>query len=70
MFAGFEVRVGEAEEEEAEGGAGEEVREEFHGVGAEGGDVVVEGWGVLGAEGVDSVGDVGCYLGADFETSW
>lgn len=82
MFAGFEMRVGEAEEEQAEGGAGEEVGEEFHGVGAEGGDVVVcrwggvrgrgvggggRGWSVLGAEGVDAVGDVGGYLGADFE---
>lgn len=45
MFACFEMRVWEAEEEEAEGSAGEEVGEEFHGVGAEGGDVVV-GWGL------------------------
>lgn len=41
MFAGFEVRVGEAEEDFGEAGAGEEVGEEFHGVGAEGGDVGV-----------------------------
>ena len=76
MLAGFKVGVGEAEEEVGELGAGEEVGEEFHGVGAVGGDVLVEGgwgWGgsggggVEGAEGGDAVVDVGCYLGADFE---
>lgn len=55
MLARFEVRVGEAEENFGEGGLGEEVGEEFHGVGAESGDVVVDagdgmdglfGWGV------------------------
>ena len=43
MLAGLEVRVREAEEEMGERGAGEEVGEEFHGVGAEGGDVLVGG---------------------------
>ena len=46
MFAGFEVRVGETEKEGGELGAGEEVGEEFHGVGAEDGDVGIWwGWG-------------------------
>lgn len=41
------MRVREAEEELGEGVAGEEVGEELHGVGAEGGDVAVGGgWGV------------------------
>lgn len=43
MFAGFEVRVGEAEEDFGELGFVEEVGEEFHGVAAEGGDVLVMG---------------------------
>lgn len=34
MFARFEMRVGEAEEEPREGVAGEEVGEEFHRVAA------------------------------------
>lgn len=41
VFALFEVRVGEAEEDAAQGGVGEVVWEEFHGVCAEGGDVLV-----------------------------
>lgn len=41
MFALFEVRVGEAEEDTAEGVVWEVVWEEFHGVCAEGGDVLV-----------------------------
>lgn len=53
MLALFEVWVREAEEDGGELGAGEDVGEEFHGVGAEGGDVVVGwgwrwGWGLLG----------------------
>lgn len=41
------MRVREAEEELGEGVAGEEVGEELHSVGAEGGDVAVGGgWGV------------------------
>lgn len=39
MFAGFEVRVWEADEDLGELMAGEEVREKFHGVAAEGRDV-------------------------------
>ena len=41
VFPRFEVRVGEAEEDFFELGGGEEVGEEFHCVGAEGGDVLV-----------------------------
>ncbi len=44
MLAGFEVGVWEAEEEGGELGLVEEVGEEFHGVGAEDGDVLVGGW--------------------------
>lgn len=46
MFPRFEVRVGEAEEKPGERAAGEEIGEEFHGVGAEAGDVLV--WGLRG----------------------
>lgn len=35
------MRVGKAEEDFGEGGVGKEVWEELHGVGAEGGDIVV-----------------------------
>ena len=45
MFSGFEVRVGEAEEDVSQLAAGEEVGEEFHRVGPEGGDVLVGGGG-------------------------
>lgn len=41
MFAGFEVWVGEADEDGGELVVGEVVGEEFHGVGAQGGDVLV-----------------------------
>ena len=41
------MRVWEAEEEMGELVAGEEVGEEFHGVGAEDGDVLVGLWGGL-----------------------
>lgn len=41
VFAGFEVRVGEAEEDFGELGLREEVGEEFHGVAAQGGYVLV-----------------------------
>lgn len=43
VFAGLEVRIGEAEEDFLELRFGEEVGEEFHGVGADAGDVLV-GW--------------------------
>lgn len=49
MLAGLEVRVRETEEEPCELCADEEVGQEFHGVGAEGGDVLVFGW--VGGEG-------------------
>ena len=69
MFARFEMRVWEAEENLGKLGLVEEVREEFHGVGAQAGDVLVEGAGgrVLGSEGGNAVLDVGCDLEADFE---
>lgn len=41
MFPSLEVWVGEAEEDGGEGGCGKEVGEEFHGVGAEDGDILV-----------------------------
>ena len=41
MFPRFEVWVREAEEDVFELVAGEEVGEEFHGIGAEGGDVLI-----------------------------
>ena len=69
MLARFEMRVREAEEYFGELGFVEEVREEFHSVGAQAGDVLVEGarGRVLGAEGGDAVLDVGCDLEAYFE---
>lgn len=49
MFPRFEVRIWEAEEEPRELPPGEEVREEFHGVGADAGGVLVGVWtGVWG----------------------
>lgn len=71
MFPRFEVRVGEAEEDFFELVLQEEVGEEFHCVGAEGGDVLVGVcWGGgskrLGAEGGDFFLHVGGYGGADF----
>lgn len=64
------MRVGKAKEDAGELAAAEEVGEEFHGVGAEAGDVLVEGCvGVLVAEGLDAVLDKGGDLGADFH-SW
>ena len=75
MLPGLEVRVREAEENLAELGSVEEVGEEFHGVGADAGDVLVEsgrsaggggGW-VLGAERLGFFPHVLCYGGADFE---
>lgn len=53
MLAGLEVRVREAEEEAGEGGAREEVGQEFHRVGAQRGDVLIRG-GLLGSEGEDA----------------
>lgn len=44
MFAGFEVRVWEADEDFAELVVGEVVWEKFHGVGADGGYVLVWAW--------------------------
>ena len=45
VLAGFEMWVREAEEEVRELPSGEVIREELHGVGAEGGDVLVRtGW--------------------------
>ena len=41
VFAGFKVGVGEAEEDIGKLVAGEEIGQEFHGVGAEDGDVVI-----------------------------
>lgn len=49
MLAGFKVRVWEADEEFGELVAGEVVWEEFHGVGADGGYVLVGGEGCCGA---------------------
>jgi len=63
VFAGFEVGVWEAEEEGGELGLVEEVGEEFHGVGAEDGDVLVGGWWGGGGCGVGCGGVVEwCFL--------
>ena len=48
VFSGFKVRVGEAEEDFGELGFVEEVGEEFHGVGAEDGDVLMGASGRFG----------------------
>lgn len=53
------MRVGEAEEDLREGGAVEEVGEEFHGVGAEGGDVLVGGGSWCGGGGGGGSGGEG-----------
>ncbi len=66
VFAGFEMRVREAEEDGGELGEGEVVGEEFHGVGAEGGNVLISVGRVLGAKGGDAVCDVVEDLGAEF----
>lgn len=56
MLTLLEVRVWETEEDGAELVVGEEVREEFHGVGAEAGYVLVGlCWRVLATESADLV---------------
>ena len=70
MLPNLEMRVGEAKKDLGELMFDEEVGKEFHGVGAEAGDVLVQGGGggMLVAKGLDAVlhelGD----LGADFKT--
>lgn len=65
------MRIGETEEDLGELGFAEEVGQEFHRVGSDAGDVLVEirggGGGVLGSEGADAVLDEFGDLGADFE---
>lgn len=77
VLAGLEVRVGKAEEEPCQGGAREEVGQEFHRVGAQRGDVLIVwgGVGIVGSRGGDGLGSEGedarvCEsvdLGADLE---
>lgn len=68
VLARFEVWIREAEEESAELATAEEIGEEFHGVGAYAGDVLIErGMGCLCAEGADAVLDKAGNLVADFE---
>jgi hypothetical protein len=62
VFAGFEVRVGKADEDLAELTLAEEVGEELHGVGTETGGILVGTSRVLGAESPYFLLDVGCDL--------
>ena len=73
MLARFEMRVREAEEDAGQLGAPEEVGQELHRVGAQGGDVLVfrgrVGLGLgLAAQGADPVLDVRGDLRTDLET--
>ena len=68
VFPGFEVRIWEAEKDGRELGTGEVIGEELHGIGAEGGDVLISFGRALGTEGGDAVCDVVEDLGAEFHS--